>query len=263
MPLSSLDYALWISATSLEALVCVLAIYRRLYLRLPLFTAYLVMVLLREAAWWWVYFRFGKFSEAYFTFYWVTQALLLASRGVVTAELCWVVLRPYLGVWRLARLALTSAAGVLVLYSGLQASERTARLSTFVLSAERGLEFAVLGSLIVLLGISRYYGVSLDRLVVSVILGLSLYSCFAILNNSILGDWLSDWFRAWDFFRRVSFHLALLVWIQALLQALPRPEVVPAMDGAEQYLQLAPEVSGRMREMNSRLLSLLKDWSWR
>jgi hypothetical protein len=258
VPLSNLNYALWIGGTALEALVCILAIYRRLYLRLPVFTAYLALVFIREAASWWVYFHSGQFSGAYFIFYWATQALQLAARGMVTAELCWVVLRPYSGVWRVARLALVSASGALVLYSALQASERMARLRTFFVSAERGLEFAVMGTLIVLFAICRYYGIRPDRLVVSVAMGLSLYSCFAILNNSILGEWLSGWFRAYDFFRRVSFHAALLVWIQALVRPLARPDAGPALDGAEHYLQLAPEVTEKMREMNNRLLDLLK-----
>lgn len=258
MPLGNLKYALWVGGTALELLVCVLAFYRRLYLRLPIFTVYLLLVLVHEPASWWVHFHFGEFSGAYFTSYWLMQALLLAARGMVTAELCRVVLRPYLGVWRLARLVLGAAAGVLVLYSGLQASQRTARLNTFVLTAERGLEFTIVVTLIILLGVSRYYGVSLDRLIVSVALGLSLYSCSAILNNSILSEWLSGWFRAYDFFRRTTFHAALLVWIQALLQPLPRPEAAPAMLGAEQYLRLAPVVSEKMRQMNDRLLGLLK-----
>lgn len=258
MPPGNLEYALWAGGTALELLVCVLAFYRRLYLRLPIFTVYLILVLVHEPASWWVHFHFGEFSGAYFTSYWLMQALLLAARGMVTAELCWAVLRPYRGVWRFARLSLALTSSALVLFSGMQAMQKTSRLSTFVFTAERGLEFAILGTLIVLIGISRYYGVHIDRLVISVALGLSLYSGFDIVNNSILGEWLSEWFGAWSFFRRTSFQAALLIWIQALLRPLPRPAVEPVLDGADQYLQLAPEVSGRMREMNHRLLDLLK-----
>ncbi len=258
MPRLNLEDAVWVIGTALELAVCLLALYRKLHLRLPVFTFYLVLVLVHEPVDWGMYSHFGRASKEYFSYYWVMQCLLIGTRGLAAAELCWFVLRPYRGVWRFARLLLALTSSALVLYSGMHALQNTSRVSTFVLTAERGLEFAVLGTLIVLFGISRYYGVHFDRLVISVASGLSLYSCFGIVNNSILGVWLSEWFSAWAFFRRTSFQAALLIWIQALLRPLPQPAAEPALDGADQYLQLAPEVSGRMREMNQRLLDLLK-----
>ncbi len=254
----NLEDAVWVIGTALELVVCLLALYRRLYLRLPVFTFYLLLVVTHELTDWSIYSHFGPSSKEYFSFYWLTQCLLMTTRGLAAAELCWFVLRPYRGVWRFARLSLALTSSALILYSGMQAMQKTSRLSTFVFTAERGLDFAVLGTLIVLIGISRYYGVYIGRLVISVALGLSFYSAFDIVNNSILGEWLSEWFGAWSFFRRTSFQAALLIWIQALLRPLPRPAVQPVLDGADQYLQLAPEVTNRMREMNQRLLDLLK-----
>src|SRR5574341_717666 len=97
------NYLLGAASTLLEVLVCALAIRRKLYLRLPLFTAYLTLMAVREISLWWVYLGPGYESSFNFHYFWVTQAILLAARGVAIAELAWRALCEYRGVWSLAR----------------------------------------------------------------------------------------------------------------------------------------------------------------
>jgi hypothetical protein len=176
----------------------------------------------------------------------------------VVAELFHRVLRPYRGVWVFSRTALSLTAVTLLVYAGIQSGGNTGRLAEAILAGERGLELAVVGTLLALLVICRYYGVRLDALPSAIALGLAIYSSFAIVNNSLHFESLSAYFPVWGFIRRISYDVALLVWLWPLLRPLPEQEAAPAMVSAGVYQELVPEFSGRMRELNDRLLDILQ-----
>ena len=120
------------------------------------------------------------------------------------------------------------------------------------------MEFAVVGMLLALLVICRYYGIVLDRPAPSIILGLALYSSLAIVNNSFLFQLITPFFPQWSFVRRVSFELAMLVWLSPLLRPLPEPAPEPVLAASGLYPELAPALSGRMRELNGKLLNFFQ-----
>lgn len=255
---SPVDFSLWLGGTALEAAILSLVFYRGLHRRFPIFTAYVGLVLAREGVHLLFYQLTGPRSRAYFYFYWVSQAVLLAARGLVVVELFHRVLRPYSGLWVFARWALSLSAATLLVYAGLSSSSSVGRVGGVVLAGERGLEFTVIGTLVALLAFCRYYGVILDRPSAALVLGLALYSSLAIVNNSVLFEFVASYLPVWRFVRPVSFHAALLVWLWPLLRPLAAPHPQPVLAAPGLYQELAPEFSGRMRELNDRLLDFLQ-----
>ncbi len=257
MPPTAFDYTLWAGSAALELSSFALALHRGLYHRMPVFTAYLGLVVARESLQLLLLYGTGSDSAVYFYSFWWAQAVLLATRGLVVAELCWVVLARYRGVWLLARVILGLTAALLVAFASIQATGRAGRPEVFVPAAERGLEMAVVGALVLGLVICRYYGIHLPPPVAGVALGLGLYSSITIINNSLLWIAFIRYSPVWAFIRRASFQAAVLIWIGALVRRLPQTETRPALAGPDVYASLTPEVSGRMRELNQRLLDFL------
>ena len=64
---------LWAAKSLLAVWVCALAFRRRLYLRLPLFTSYLTLLVTRTLILWWFYLGPGYGSRAASRMPWVTQ----------------------------------------------------------------------------------------------------------------------------------------------------------------------------------------------
>src|ERR1700693_4496013 len=177
---------LGVPAVCLELVLVGMVLYRGLHRRLPIFTAYVALVVVKEAVTSLVLYRFGLRSLPYYYAYWGSQGILVVLRGLVVAELLHAVLRPHRGVWTIARFALSVTAATLLLYAAVESAASAPQIGGFVLAADRGLEFAVVGALLALLAVCRYYEVGLDPLSAAIALGLAIYSSFAIMNNTVL-----------------------------------------------------------------------------
>ncbi len=259
MHLTLQNYLLGAAGNLLEGLVLAFALRRKLYLRLPVFTAYLTLMLAREVSLLWgVYQRPGYGSSFTFYYFWVTQVILLVARGAAIAEIAWRALREYRGVWSLAWRILVAVGLVLVLYAALNTQGNSSWIAPFVLSAERGLELAVVVILVSLLAICRYYGVGLEPLERKIALGLGFYSAVQVANNSIPGSWLTHYFDWWNAIRSISSQAALVIWWLALRKPLPTVAPAPALLPQKVYDKLSPQVNYRLRVLNQRLLELLK-----
>jgi hypothetical protein len=238
------------------AIVCALALVRRLWRLLPYFMAYLVLLVVIEVARLAVIIALGTNSPQYAWTYWMTQPVLILARGAGLADLCRAALGYYTGVWRLARSLLVLAATFMLTFAAIHTGG-TQRISSYLVFVERELEFAVVVSLLLLLVLSRYYGVALDRPLDGIAMGLGLYSSVIIIFNSILiGPWVLPWWL-YSFVRDVVFFISEGFWAYALWAPLPE-RARPALSSAESYTENARDVSVRMRELNGRLLSLMK-----
>lgn len=239
-----------------ETGVCLLALYRGLWRRLPLFTSYLAILTAAEWLRFGVWIHAGVNSRAYSWAYWLSQDVLVLARAAALADVCRAALRPYGGVWQLARALLAGAAVAL----GGVAAVRTAGLpgfAPFFIFAERELEVAIVVTLVVLLMVSRYYGVALERPLGAITLGLAFYSSVIILNNSVLLGPLALPWSVYGVVRIVAFVVALAAWALALRLPLPQA-AYPALTSEAQFEAASSMVDQRMRELNSRLLQLMK-----
>lgn len=258
MHFTPLENLAWWAGLSLEALVCLLALYRGLFRRLPLFTIYLTLLVISEAGGWLAYRFLGRESAATFKIYWILQAMLLLARGAVIAEICRRVLGPYPGIWKLCRGFLVAIGAFLVVAAAIAAHRSGTYITPIVLTAERGLELAIIGILLFALVFCRYYRIRVEPFVALIALGLGLYSAVQVANNTILNQWLSAYFNGWGQVRLFSFKLATLLWFLALRKPLPEAQKAPVLLDQETYNELEPQVSFRLRQLNARLSEMLK-----
>jgi hypothetical protein len=91
---------------------------------------------------------------------------------------------------------------------------------------------------------------SADR---SVATGFCLYSCFVVLNNTILEHYLYKYVALWNLLRMLAFLGSLLLWAWALRK--PQTEAGPAetLLPAGVYQAVAPQVNLRLHLLNEQL----------
>lgn len=231
MRLTTSELALWYVSLFLELMVCALAFRRRLYRQLPVFTGYVTAVLVRGIFMYWVYHRMGYTSRPAFYSFWSTQAVLLGWRGASIGELAWTASRPYLGLRVVLKWLVASISVALLIWGSWLAIKTPSRLPTFVLALERDLELTAAIVLLVLLSLAVYYQVMLSATQKLIALGLFLYSLVQVVNNAISTEWLRPYFHSWEIVRLISFHIALIVWLVALIKPLvPPPALTEAVD---------------------------------
>jgi hypothetical protein len=243
-------------AFPVEMLLCVILIQRGAHRRLPILVVYAVAVLLMDVVRHAVRWRFGFSSPAYFNVYWSAQLVLMALRGGLVAELCLYVLGPYRGVWKFCRDILLVLAAILVVVACLESRHEINRLPFFALNLERGLEFAIGGSLLSALLFCRFYGIAVDKFAEKIAIGLCIYSLVQVANNIYFTSWLVTKSSMQEI-RFFAFAMMQLVWISALWKPIAAKQSAPALLGAAQYDAVSFQVIGRLRELNARLEELL------
>lgn len=257
--MSSFEAVRWAMSFLIEAVILVLALRRKTFRQLPFFATYLALLLISEAVRWLVFGFTGIGSRVSFDAYWTTQVLLVLCRAAVVYEICRVLLSPYTGIWKLCRPLLITLGLVLAGSAVATARRRVHPISATTLMAERGLELTVVGILIFGLIFCRYYGVRVDRHLAWIALGLGFYSAIQVANNTFLGDWFTrNGNLIWQNLRVVSFNVATIFWLVALWKPLPARQPAPVLLAPGEYDRLAPQMTLRLRELNTRLLEMWK-----
>ena len=255
MNFSFSEYALWSFTTLMETVICALIFRFRSYRVIPFFSTYLCFAVVRSLALWWIYHVPTLEAGFVYNFYWVTQLLLLVGRGLGVAEVCRLSLREYRGVWELTWRLLVGVGIVLIAFAGVAALYDPRWVSPVVLRGERGLELAIIAVLAALGLVCRYYQISVPRPVKWLGLGLGLYAGVQVINDVIEYAAHGE-FPLWRGIHQSAFAVALVIWFGALRK--PLALVAPSLAEPETYEEIAPAVSYRLRELNARLLEMLK-----
>lgn len=258
MLLNLLHNGRWIAAVLLEFAVAVLAVRHGLFRRLPIFTAYLISVVVVEIIRWTLILELGFKSNAYFWCYWLTQAVLLSLRGLVVFEICRKALGQNIGIWHLCRIVLCGVAGILFAKAAVAAWHNQNHVSSLISILERDLELAILGTLVFAFIFTRYYMIRLDRLIVLVSAGMVFYSAVQVANHEFISVFSTGFYPLYAQIVVNSFTISMLIWLAAVWKPIPVEVPATAMLGAQAYGQLMPEVNLRLRELNSRLLEILR-----
>jgi hypothetical protein len=256
MHLSLADNVVWAVGAALETLLLLLALRRGLYRRFPVFTLYLFLVVLSEPVLWFLYNGGQGHPRLIFVAYYSTQCILLLTRGVVVAEICRDLLSRYPGIWKVCRGCLLMIAVILVACAAAVAYRTGA--ATAVATGERGLELAIVGVLLFALAFCRYYEIVLDQVTALLALGLGLYSAIQVANNTLIFEWLLPYSAFWQKVRQLSYPMVVFIWLFALRNPLPEARPAPALLDAGVYNEFVPQVNMRLRELNARLLEILK-----
>jgi hypothetical protein len=259
MGLAKFELVLWYVSLLLELMVCALALRRHLYRQLPVFTGYITAVLVRGIVMYGIYRSMGYTSRPAFYCFWITQAALLAWRGASIGELAWTASHPYLGLrvvikWLVAAIFLT----LLILGSWLTI-EAPSHLPAFVLALERDLELTAAIVLLLLLSLTLHYQVILSAVQKRIAVGLFLYSLAQVVNDAISNEWLRPYFPWWNIVRLTSFHVALVLWVTALMkpivqQPMPGPmDLRPIREFMRQGTEVMHDLSARVSQLRKKL----------
>jgi len=252
--LAQAQQILWAVNIVAGVLLLVLLAVRKNYRAYPAFSLYVLLNLVLGILAFLVYSRLGFFSNASWRISWTMQALVICARGVAVMEVCKHLLSHYRGVWALAWRILVGCATLVLLYAGLAAKHDL----RFVLpKAARALELAIAAVIVAVFVFLRYYDVEAKREDRSLAIGFCLYSCFSVLNNTVLERFLDSYVPLWNFLGMVAFLASILLWTWTLRR--PQTEGTPkTLLPAGVYQTLAPQFNLRLRLLNEQLAQFWK-----
>ncbi|HVS88423.1 MAG TPA: hypothetical protein VHF01_09415 [Candidatus Acidoferrum sp.] len=253
--LAQFQQILWAVNVAVGVALAVLLVVRKNYRVYPSFTFYIFLNLIQAVLLFITYHRWGFNSVIAWRIFWLTLGVVICARALAVAEICRHLLSRYRGVWALAWRILLLCAAVVLSYSIL-AARRDWRLA--LPTADRGLELSIATVIVVLLLFARYYDVKGDRVVRSLAIGFCLYSCFAVLNNTVLERLLYDYSALWNLLDMLAFLASLSVWTSALRhsQSEAQPKEILLPSGI--YQAVAPEINFRLRLLNKQLSQFWK-----
>ena len=240
----------WDLSIFLRALLLGLLFFRSNVRSFPFFSCYLLANFLQALIIHFTYSTWGFASPVSSWVAWGSEAPVICARALAVAELCRLLLIGYRGIWSLASRVLLSCATVVLFYSFL-VSERGWDFA--IIGANRALELAIAAVIVVLFVFLRHYDVATQPAPRALALGFCLYSCAAVLNDTVLQQRLATAYGSmWNLLGVLTFLASLFVWTWALRKSVPRPVLDPLLPDSV-YRQLSPEINLRLRLLNERL----------
>lgn len=244
------EKVLWGVTFLLNTGLIALLVYRKNLRVFPFFSLYIVLNFLQAIVLFAAYKAWGFFSREGMQIAWGSQGLVSLARAVAVAEICYVVLAKFRGIWRLAWRLLSVAAAIVVLYTW-AASRGNWQFA--VLSWDRGVELMMATVIALLLVFVKHYEMVVQPPTRTLAIGFFLYSAFRVLDDSILERWWHTSGTLWNVVGTLTFLASLLLWGWALRQtlehAMPEPELLPD----DHYRALSPVINARLKSLNDRL----------
>lgn len=245
------EKVLWGVTFFLNAGLIALLVYRKNYRVLPFFFLYVFLNFLEAIVLFGTYQAWGFFSRKGFQIAWSAQGLVSLARAGAVAEICYLVLAKFRGVWRLAWRLLSAAAALLVaLYTA-----ATARGSWqfAIVNLDRGLELLIATVIVLLFAFVRYYEVDVQSSIRTLAIGFFLYSDFRVLNDSILEQLWRTYTPLWNRLGTLTFLASLLLWGWALSHKLEQTALEPPLLPEEHYHSLSLAINSHLKNLNERL----------
>lgn len=253
--IDTIQWGEWACSVLLQFCLLAILLYRRNHRFFPVFTFYLTAAVLQSILQLAIYNVWGYNSERTVDTSWALQGLVTVFRVLAVLELCYVVFHYYSGIWMLISRALGVLFAVVVCGALLFVGRNT---GLRILNADRALGLALATSVVGLFLFARYYQVRTREPVPAMAVGFFLYSCFVMVNDTILEIWLRGYVGLWNFLGVLAFIGSVLVWGWALRHPIQQPESAPQMLPASVYEAFSPEVNVRLRLLNERLSQLGK-----
>jgi hypothetical protein len=248
--LATIQSVCWGLSISLRALLLCLVLWQRNARSLPFFSAYLFINLLNAFVLAVSNRVLDPHSPILFQIAWGSQLIISCARALAVAEICRLLFAGYRGIWSLTWRVLLCCAGLALLYASLVSKHQW---SFAILGLNRAVELAIAVVIVVLLVFLRHYQVVAEPTLRSLVIGFCLFSCFEVLNYTILEHWLAPYGPIWNFLEVIAYMACVLIWTRALWKSLPQPIPGPALLPAYVYGQLAPEINLRLRLLDERL----------
>lgn len=280
-PMNRLEILLSLLSLSCQIVLCGFVFARRAYRILPLFAAFVYVVLASTICLGLACLFWGFKSTAVFYGSWAGLFLFVTARGLAIAELCRYGLRKYPGIWGLVWRVLTALSIFLVAHAAINAWGQPNGIGIYWTSFGRDFALASLILLVLLFLFLSYYGLVLDPLPRLIAIGISLTCAVDAIGDTLLLNsfkgYLFPWFlesqRAlwpsmeslvrrvydvWNSAHLISFMISIGIWCYALRKPLSEPTESPALLPARVYGEMSPAINTHLATFNERLAELLK-----
>jgi hypothetical protein len=241
---------LWAANVSLGLILALLLIVRRDYRVYPAFSSYILVNLIQALLLFLGTYRWRLSTFALWLMGSLTQSIVLIARALAVAEICCRLLSRYSGVWALARRVLLLLAGIVFIYSILLARHDWRLVFQ---SAHRAMELSIASIIVTLLIFVRHYDVETSPTDRSLAIGFCLYSCFAVLNITLLERFLDDYADLWNLLGAFAFLASLSLWTWTLRKPQSQTEPRQILLPSGIYQSLTPEINLRLRLLNEQL----------
>jgi len=206
--------ALWLAGIGLESVLVARAWVWRGFERFPLFSFYIVWILIQDIFFLIIYRSLYPFPYA--SIYWYTEFLSIAAGCAVCWEIFRFVLRPYPGASRMARsLLLISIIGGIfkaVLATPLELSS----WGIIALAFERNLRGVQALGLVVLALLCMYYRIPMSRNTKGIFLGYGMVVASYLIT-------LTSFRYSWNLLHPLSYLVVLIIWCTSLWRYEPEP----------------------------------------
>jgi len=242
---------LWGVTLFLKAGLVLLIVHRKNNRVLPFFFSYVLLNFLQSVLLYETYRIWGLDSPVSVRVAWGTQGLVTFARALAVAEICHAVLARHRGIWQLAWRLLAATAIFATVYSW--AASR-GRWELAILSLDRALEMAIISVIAILFVFARYYQVTVTVQIRLLSVSFFQYSCFRVINDTILERWLHRYAFLWNLLDVLAFLASLLLWMWALRQTLPAVATTPTLLPENDYRVLSPAINARLKALNEQLI---------
>jgi len=244
---------LWVANAAVGAFLLVLLVMRKNYRLFPACSLYVLVNFTAGVVAFFVYHRWGFSSLYSWRIAWGMQGIAISARALAVAELCRHLLKRYRGIWALAWRILLPCTALVFVYSIVAA---THVWGLAPLASERALELSIAAVVVGVLLLTRYYEVQVnatDRLIAA---GFCLYSCFCVLNDTILESYLRRYVVLWNLLRMLAFLASQLIWIWALRNSQTRAVSEEEHLPLGVHKSVAPLVNLHLRSLSDCLSQL-------
>jgi hypothetical protein len=246
----TLNYVLWDVTFLLNAGLVVVLISRKNHRVFPFFSAYILVNFFHGIIVFETYRHWGFLSSEAKEIAWSAQGLVTLLRAAAVAEICYLVLAKFSGIWRLAWRLLAGSAALVARYTW---AVSRGGLQFTILNLDRSFELVMAAVIPLMFVFSRYYEVAVPQAIRTLAIGFFLFSGFRVLDDSILERWLHAYAPLWNLLGTMTFLASLLICVSAARltqqQIMSEPELLPK----DHYQSLSPAINARLKNLNERL----------
>ena len=209
----------------MRGLAVVIMIARRLYREFPIFFAYMLFEIVQLVVQ--TVVRVPPESPHYIRYYWtywIFQGIAAAIYFAVIYEIFSLTFRPYEAIRELGVMLFRWSAVVLMLVAVLvagAASGHADHITKTILLVDRSVSLVQCGLLLFLFLFASYFGLTWRSQVFGIALGFAMIAGVELGIAALRMEFGSRAHVLWEFARRGTYDLALLVWIRYLLSAEP------------------------------------------
>jgi hypothetical protein len=253
--LQELQQVLWVVNIAAGVFLLILVAVRRNYRAFPAFSLYVLTNSTLSVSVFLTYKQWGFTSAAYWWSCWGMEVVVVCTRALAVAELCRHLLARYRGIWGLVWRALLACAALALIYSCIAAKYQWALA---LISAGRALELAIATVIVAVFVFVRYYGVETAPADRSLLVGFCLYSCFRVLDNTILEHYFYRNIMLFNIFVMLAFLVTQILWAWVLRKPLSEAVAEEALLPGEVYQTMAPQINLRLRMLNEQLGQIWK-----